>query len=191
MSYISLLAVANWSHRRRPCGSGTLTIGLGFVSHSSDSCSWVSRSRTLVKYWSSRSRSLRAEVLCSRLALSLTKSSMLRPMLQSCRSGLDLLAVPCTNILRYRAAGLLSGGNLDAAAGERQAAALAMPTWVTRAGKRVSAPIRSAATWSSETLLRNAPLPGCGAAVRNDFSAGCPPSTLGMRHTAEDGHFAR
>ena len=44
---------------------------------------------------------------------------------------------------------------------------------------RVRVPIRSAATWSSETLFRNAPLPGCGAAVRNDFSPACPPSTPG------------
>ena len=53
------------------------------------------------------------------------------------------------------------------------------PTARLKDGKRVRAPIRSAASWSSEMLLRKAPLPGCGAAVRNVFSAACPPSTEG------------
>jgi hypothetical protein len=44
---------------------------------------------------------------------------------------------------------------------------------------RVRSPMPSAATWSSEIVLRNAALPGWGAAVRNDFSAWWKPSTCG------------
>ena len=46
-------------------------------------------------------------------------------------------------------------------------------------GKRVSTPICSAMCWSSEMVLRNELLPGWGAAVRKQMSAGCPPSTFG------------
>ena len=45
----------------------------------------------------------------------------------------------------------------------------------------------SAMYWSSEIVLRNELLPGCGAAVRKQMSAGCPPSTFGMRDAAEHG----
>ena len=48
-------------------------------------------------------------------------------------------------------------------------------------GKRVRLPMRWAAYWSSEMVLRNPPLPGCGAAVRKQLSAGCPPSTSGFQ----------
>ena len=51
----------------RSAGAATLTTGFGLLSQSRDSCSRCSRSRTLVKYWSSRLRSraptLRCEVL--------------------------------------------------------------------------------------------------------------------------------
>ena len=39
--------------------------------------------------------------------------------------------------------------------------------------------MRSAICWSNEMVLRNELLPGCGAAVRKQMSAGCPPSTFG------------
>ena len=45
--------------------------------------------------------------------------------------------------------------------------------------KRVSAPMRSAANWSSEMVFLKLGAPGCGAAVRNEYSAECPPSTAG------------
>ena len=48
-------------------------------------------------------------------------------------------------------------------------------------GNRVRCPIRSAANWSSEIVLRKPPSPGCGAAVRKQLSAGCPPSTSGCQ----------
>ena len=43
--------------------------------------------------------------------------------------------------------------------------------------KRVSAPMRSAANWSSEMVFLKLGAPGCGAAVTNEYSA--PPSTAG------------
>ena len=46
-------------------------------------------------------------------------------------------------------------------------------------GKRVQIPIRSATTWSREMVLWKEPLPGCGAAVRKQTSAGWPLSTTG------------
>ena len=46
-------------------------------------------------------------------------------------------------------------------------------------GKRVRWPMRSAMNWSSEMELRKPPLPGWGAAVRKQLSAGWPPSTSG------------
>ena len=46
-------------------------------------------------------------------------------------------------------------------------------------GNRVSVPIRSATNWSSEIVLRNELLAGCGAAVRKAMSDGWPPSTSG------------
>ena len=46
-------------------------------------------------------------------------------------------------------------------------------------GNRVSVPIRSATSWSSEIVLRNELLAGCGAAVRKQMSDGWPPSTPG------------
>ena len=46
-------------------------------------------------------------------------------------------------------------------------------------GNRVSVPIRSATSWSSEIELRNELLAGCGAAVRKQMSDGWPPSTYG------------
>ena len=46
-------------------------------------------------------------------------------------------------------------------------------------GNRVSVPIRSATSWSSEIELRNELLAGCGAAVRKPMSDGWPPSTYG------------
>ena len=51
-----------------------------------------------------------------------------------------------------------------------------------RLGKRVSVPMRSAANWSSEIVLRKPPRAGCGAAVKKQMSAGCPPSQSGC-HT--------
>ena len=47
--------------------------------------------------------------------------------------------------------------------------------------------MRSAMYWSSEMVLRNELLAGCGAAVRKLMSAGWPPSTFGMRDAGEDG----
>ena len=46
-------------------------------------------------------------------------------------------------------------------------------------GNRVSVPMRSAMSWSSEIVLRNELLAGCGAAVRKAMSDGWPPSTFG------------
>ena len=46
-------------------------------------------------------------------------------------------------------------------------------------GNRVSVPICSATSWSSEIELRNELLAGCGAAVRKQMSEGWPPSTNG------------
>ncbi len=46
-------------------------------------------------------------------------------------------------------------------------------------GNRVSVPMRSAMSWSSEIVLRNELLAGCGAAVRKLMSDGWPPSTFG------------
>src|SRR6186713_1217119 len=48
-----------------------------------------------------------------------------------------------------------------------------------RDGNRVRVPMRSAMYWSSEMVLRNELLAGCGAAVRKLMSEGCPPSTFG------------
>ena len=44
--------------------------------------------------------------------------------------------------------------------GVRDRLRLSIPTWVTSVGNRVAAPICSAASWSSEMLFLNAPLPG-------------------------------
>ena len=54
-----------------------------------------------------------------------------------------------------------------------------LPVQSARLAKRVSVPRRSAASWSSEMLLRKLGVPGCGAAVRKETSEACPPSTCG------------
>src|SRR5262245_55070605 len=62
---------------------------------------------------------------------------------------------------------------------------LRIPCWTftpsVSEGNRVRLPIRSAANWSSEIVLRKPPLPGCGADVRKQLSAGWPPSTSGFQ----------
>jgi hypothetical protein len=92
--------------------------------------------------------------------------------------GGDLLGRALQEELLEDVRGLVLGRDGDAGAGPREAARAGVDAEGER-GKRVSVPMCSAMCWSSETVLRNELLPGCGAAVRKQMSAGWPPSTLG------------
>ena len=103
---------------------------------------------------------------------------MLRPVSSSRICALDLGGRALQEELLEHAGRLALRRDRDAGARPRQAAAPPLTASVSD-GNRVSVPIRSATSWSSEIVLRNELLAGCGAAVRKQMSDGWPPSTFG------------
>jgi len=105
---------------------------------------------TLVKYWSSRSLSLEPDSL-ELFGAVVAKSSTLLPFFQIVEPSCTSWAVPWTNIFAVQGSHAPLGRVLNSAAGVRQAAR-------RDADMRDLGPgcgqvrIRSAATWSSETL---------------------------------------
>ena len=81
-------------------GSATLTTGFGLFSQPREVCRRCSRSRTLVKYWSSRLRSSPVTFRCSSLACRATVSRMLRPVSSSRILASISAGVPWRNICR-------------------------------------------------------------------------------------------
>jgi len=81
-------------------GSGTVVVGFGRCSHAADSWNCFSKSRTAVKYWSTRSRSPAPRLRCMSCARPFTKSSRLRPRRRSSSRAAVCCGFPCTNMLR-------------------------------------------------------------------------------------------
>src|SRR5579883_444763 len=82
------------------------------------------------------------------------------------------------NICRNTPAALCSGGMATPLPVQESDRAAVLTARVSE-GKRDRLPMRSVMYWSSEMVLLNELLAGCGAAVRKLMSEGCPPSTLG------------
>ena len=132
-----------------------------------------SNSRTLVKYCSRRSRSRALTVRCKSFACPATASRMVWPVssLRTCASVSAF--VPCRNIRRKTSAAFSSHGiSTPEPVHDRLRRPCCTLTPSVSDGKRVRCPMRSPMYWSSEMVLRKPPLPGCGAAVRKQLSAG-------------------
>ena len=158
-------------------GAAAFTFGFGLFAQPFDSWSRCSRSRTLEKYWSSRARSRAPTSCCRSFACSPTTSRMLRPVSSSRTCASTSAGEPCRKSWLNTRDACPSGGM---ATPVRVHDRLRPPlTASVSDGNRVSVPIRSATSWSSEMVLRNELLAGCGAAVRKAMSDGWPPSTSG------------
>ncbi len=115
----------------------------------------------------------------SRFDWSPTKSSMLWPCRSASTFASTSLALPCTKSFWKSLRGLFSAG---IGAPLRVKLSVRPPSLVMHRGideYRVATPTCSAASWSSDTQLRNPPRSGCGVPVRKHFSAAWPPVTPG------------
>ena len=110
MSNITRVLATNSRASSMSCGGGTETFGLGRCSHASADCKRCSRSRTEVKYWSSRCRSAASSDRFSRLDCSPTKSSVLRPCRRASTAAATSSGLPWTNSFSNSFRGLRSDG---------------------------------------------------------------------------------
>jgi hypothetical protein len=134
---------------------------LGFSSHSLAIRIRSSSSLTLVKYWSSRSRSRAGRPRCRSFAWPATASRMLRPPSSFCNCDSTSAGEPWTNIRRNTSDAFSSQGiKTPDPVHERLRAPCFTFTPSVRDGNRVRVPIRSAMYWSSEIVFRKPPLDG-------------------------------
>ena len=160
-------------------GALTLTTGFGLCSQPRDSCRRCSRSRTLVKYWSSRLRSRAPTLRCRSFAWSGDRVEDAPARVEFADLRLDLLGRALQEQLLEHVRDAFSSGGIATPVPVHDRLRCRTLTASVSDGNRVNVPIRSAMCWSSEMVLRNELLAGCGAAVRKQMSDGWPPSTFG------------
>ena len=96
---------------------------------------------------------------------------MLPPSFRLCASRSTSSGVPCRKSRLKRSPGLVSAGTMAPLVVNDWLCALNVPS--TTDGNRVTYPSSFAATWSSETVLRNPSRPGRRAAVSHVISELC------------------